>query len=132
MSLPKPEPSILKTLTSNGRKKWILTASSPWRLTKNFCRSCFRMECRNSRQIPPLFKNYGLPALFLSRRNCFGGLGKAEGGCASPSRKLKSLNNVEFGAATCALLWQPIQLPMKAFGIVGDCWKYGSRGVLAR
>jgi hypothetical protein len=87
------------------------------------------MACHNN---PENFSdNYGLAAFFLSRRNCLGGLAKVEGGYAAPSRKLKSLNSVEFGAATCALLWQPMQLPMNAFGFPGVCWKYVSSVVLA-
>ena len=46
-SLARPERSIQKISTSNGKRKWTLTASSPWPATKNFCRNYFRTEYRN-------------------------------------------------------------------------------------
>lgn len=57
-------------------------------------------------------------------RSCFGGFGSGESGCASPSKKLKSLDNFgNWGLATNPLLWQPMQLPMNLSLFPGVCWK---------
>src|SRR6185312_7279836 len=126
--------SILRTSTRIEKKKWILIASSPWPATKNFYRNSFPMACHNN---PENFSgNYGLTAFFLSRRNCLGGLAKVEGGCASPSRKLKIEQRgiwrchlciaVAAHAASHECFWVSRRLLEVRFQCgIGERWRYG-------